>query len=566
MSVEVSAGCAQKVLMRHRYLVATGAVLVALYANSLTIHAQSGLPLKNGRPVVATINDDSISLDEFALQLDPSVNRTRLLQGRGTAKEVELLERLVTIKLVAQEAETIGLDEAPEIRKQVDVSSREILREILLKRLAKDVRPDPVAVEKLFRDLVREWKTTSLLFHDQASAERARMEIASGSPFEEVAAKATAAKKAQANQDNRYHPRKDYLPQIADEIAKLRVGGLSPVIRLQAGYALVKVVGIRYPENTAARSEARQKVLNDRQQAALAAHEQELRRKYSVIDSSELKKLNYETSQLAMDTLLKDKRVLAQIKGGAPVTVGDLTDYLRLQFFHGTDQARQRREMNERKEAALEAMVGRRLLNAEALRVGIDKTNEYRDRINGYKETLVFDNFLQKVIVPENKMKEEEVKGYYSAHMKDYSNPEMLRVRGLAFGGRPAAESAMRKLQDGTDYTWLAANADGQLAKGTQGVLTFDGRPVTRNSMPVGLQKALAGSKSGEHRLYASPEGPFYVVAVQQVISADPKPYDDVREEIARKLYNEKLKKAVQDYANKLRAHSKVAVYLKRVK
>ena len=37
--------------------------------------------------------------------------------------------------------------------------------------------------------------------------------------------------------------------------------------------ALVKVVGIRYPENAAARAEARQKVLNDRQQAALAAHE-----------------------------------------------------------------------------------------------------------------------------------------------------------------------------------------------------------------------------------------------------------------------------------------------------
>jgi hypothetical protein len=267
-----------------------------------------------------------------------------------------------------------------------------------------------------------------------------------------------------------------------------------------------------------------------------------------------------------MDALLKDKRVIAEIKGASAVTIADLTDYLRMQFFHGTDQSKQRREMNSKKDAALDAMIGRRLLNMEALRLGIDKTNEYRDRVNGYRDSLVFDSFIQKVIVPENKMKEEEVKGYYTAHLKEYSYPEMLKVQSLAFSGRPAAENAMRKLREGTDYGWLAANADGQVARGAPGVLAFDGRPVTTDSMPGGLQKVLAGSKAGDHRLYASPEGPFYVLAVQQVIASNPRPFEEVRTEIAQKLYKEKLTKSVDDYARKLRAHSKVAVYLKRVK
>jgi hypothetical protein len=104
------------------------------------------------------------------------------------------------------------------------------------------------------------------------------------------------------------------------------------------------------------------------------------------------------------------------------------------------------------------------------------------------------------------------------------------------------------------------------MPKGAPGILAFDSRPVTMDSMPSALQKALAGSKAGEHRLYASPEGPVYVLGVQQVLGGDPKPYDEVREEIARKLYNEKLKKSVDGYANKLRAQSKVTVYLKRMK
>jgi hypothetical protein len=375
-----------------------------------------------------------------------------------------------------------------------------------------------------------------------------------------------ADKKAKADQDSAYHARKAYLPQIADEIAKLKIGGLTPVLRLQTGFALVKVVGIRYPENARARAEARERALKEREDAAMEAHDQELRRRYVVMNDAAVKALNYEAAQPTIEALLKDTRVLAQIKGAAPVTVGDLTDYLRMQFFHGADQAKQRKEMNERKDVALEAMIGRRLLNAEALRLGIDKTNEYRDRVNGYKESLVFDAFVQKVIAPENKMKEEEVKGYYTAHLKDYSYPEMFKVRSLAFSARPAAETAIRKLREGTDYGWLASNADGLVPKGAPGVLAFDGRPVTTDSMPVGLQKALAGAKSGDERLYASPEGHYYVLAVQQVIGADPRPYDEVRMEIAQKLYAEKLKKAVEDYARKLREHSKVAVYLKKVK
>jgi hypothetical protein len=550
--------------MRYQLGVSTAILVLSMHAQAST-GVDQGLPVRSGRPVVATVNRDAISLDEFTRELGPTADRARLRQGRATAKELELLDRLVTIKLVVQEAATMGLDELPEIRKQVDVSSREILREVRLERLVKDVKPDPAAVEKLFREQVRVWKTASLLFKDEGAARRAQKEIAGGAAFADVAARAVAAKAARPDSDTTYHPQKDYLPQIAEAIAALRVGQVGQVIRLQAGFVVVKVVDIRYPENAEARAEARKKASSQKQLAVLAAHEQALKRDYAVVNKAVLKSIDYEAPKPGFDALLKDKRVVVEIKGAAPVTVGDLTDYLRMQFFHGSDQARQRKEMNAKKEAALDATLGRRLLNMEALKLGIDKTNEYRDRVKGYKESLVFDSFVQKVIVPDSKMKEEEVRGYYKAHLKEYSYPEMMKVRSLAFARRAAAENAMRKLREGTDYGWLAANAEGQVDKGAQGVLTLDGRPVLTSSMPEGVQKTLAGSKSGESRLYASPEGHFYVLAVQQVIASNARPYDEVREEIAKKLYGEKLKKNVEDYAAKLRAHSKVATYLKRV-
>lgn len=549
--------------MRYQDIVATGLMAVTLHAGAGARAVAQALPVKNGRPVVATVNADTISLDELAAE--PGVSdRARLQQGRATAADLEVLDRLVNIRLIVQDATAMGLGDVPEIKRQVEVTSREILREVLYAKLTAGVKPDPAAVDRLYKDMVREWKTTSLLFKDKAAAERAKKEIAGGAAFADVAARAVASKAARTDGDNDFHPKSEYLPQIFEAMAPLQVGQVSPVIQIPAGFVVLRVVDARYPQNAEALAAARKQVLSQAQEVAMKGYEQGLRRQYVTLHQAVLDGLNFEAPKPGLQALLNDRRSIADIRGAAAVTVGDLTDYLRMQFYHGSDTARQYKKMNEMKGTAFDAMVGRRLMNAEALRKGIDKTPEYRDRVKGYRESLVFDAFIQKIIVPPNKMTEAEVRKYYDTHLKDYSSPDMMRIRGLAFTRRASAEDAMKKMREGADYNWLAANAEGQVPKNTAGLLTLDGRPVTTTSMPEGLRKLLVGAKAGDYRLYPSPEGPFYALAVQAIIAPTPQPYDQAREEIAKKLYNEKLRKAVETYAAKLRAHSKVETYLTR--
>jgi 3-hydroxy-3-methylglutaryl CoA synthase len=77
------------------------------------------------------------------------------------------------------------------------------------------------------------------------------------------------------------------------------------------------------------------------------------------------------------------------------------------------------------------------------------------------------------------------------------------------------------------------------------------------------VQKAVSGAKSGDFRLLAHPENYFYVLSIQEVIPPRPQPYPEVREQIAKKIYNEKLTKAVEEYADKLMAVSDVKIYLR---
>ena len=43
--------------------------------------------------------------------------------------------------------------------------------------------------------------------------------------------------------------------------------------------------------------------------------------------------------RMGFEVLLKDKRVVAEIKGEKPITVGELTDYLKQQIYHGVGMA-----------------------------------------------------------------------------------------------------------------------------------------------------------------------------------------------------------------------------------
>ena len=207
----------------------------------------------------------------------------------------------------------------------------------------------------------------------------------------------------------------------------------------------------------------------------------------------------------------------------------------------------------------------RRAPNAEAIRLGIDKSPEFNDRINAFEESIVFDTFVSRVIVPESKVREEEVKAYYDEHNGEHSYPGMLKIRALAFTKRAGAENAVEKLRTGTDFGWLADHADDQAPKEAPGLLIFDGRPLTADGMPEGVRKVLADAKQGDVRLHASPEGIFYALSVQDVVAPRPKPYEEVRSEIATNLYGEKLRKNVEAYAAKLRALSKVEVFVTRM-
>jgi hypothetical protein len=223
--------------------------------------------------------------------------------------------------------------------------------------------------------------------------------------------------------------------------------------------------------------------------------------------------------------------------------------------------AAENKRINSKKMDILEDMLQKRLLLKEALKQGLDKTDEYRQRVKKYETSLIFDAFVQKAVAPDIKLDLKDLKTYYAQHAQQYTSPKLLRIQSLIFGKRRDAVAAIDKLKKGTDFNWLGSNAAGQLDPNTRGILNFDGQLITLSSLSESLQKAVSGAEAGDFRLYESPLGQFYVLYIYQVVPPKLQPFGEVRQEIAKKVFEDKMKASIALWADKLKEYYPVKIY-----
>lgn len=521
------------------------------------------LPVIKGKKIVASVNGENITLDEFNGKI-ASVKKD-LGPGRKFDRraELDLLKRMVNTRLIAQEAKNIGLDKLPENQKMIEAYSRDALREELVDRIVRDVKPDLAEIERLYKEAVREFRISAVLCDKEDEAKRFEAELRAGKPFIELAKTFQVQGRAKQIEEGAYLRLTAMNPPYAKAVSAMTTGSTSSIIQTSAGFAILRLDDIRYGENPQEKENARQAVVDKARAEALQAYDESLRKKFAKANREILDSIDYAAEKPGFEALLKDARAVAEIKGDKPITVGDLTEQMRYQFFHGFDRAADGKKLNARKGVALESILQRRLFRKEALRLGLDKTESYKGKLREQEAGVLFGTFIKKVIQPEIRLKEDEVKAYYRSHTQEFTTPEMMRIRGLVFGAQRDAEGAVEKLKRGAEFQWLAAHAEGQVDRNVKGVLAFDGALVTTRDLAEGVQKAIAGAKPGDFRLYASPEGHFYALAIQDVAMSRPQPYEEVRQEISQRLVGEKITRAVEEYADKLRAASDVKIYLK---
>jgi parvulin-like peptidyl-prolyl isomerase len=482
---------------------------------------------------------------------------------RARQNPAELLERLVNIRLIRQEALNIGLDELPQVRKAVEAYRLDALRQLLFRRATRDINEvAPEEIEDEYRASVKEVRVRSLLIPAEEDASRLDAEVRDGGDFARLALELTDAGKAEMGDEVEFLKDSEFLPSVREVVSGLKPGEVSGPVDIGDEYAMLELLEVRYPEDPATRRKLEEKVLARKRTAALREYTDELKEKYAKVDEALFESLDYEAPEPGFDVLLEDERVLAEIDGAEPVRVKELSQLLRQEIYHGVERAAEAKRVNARKDPLLDRALRRAVVLREAEHLGLDRTDEYAFMMEEFENGMIFQAFLEKVVNPDVRLSREDLERYLAEHQDEFSSPEMMRLDSLAFSGAEAAEAALGQLREGTDFLFVRANAEDRLDPETEEeLLEFPEHLVVTSAFPEGVGQAVAGADAGDYRLYLEPEGPAYVLRVRDVVPPVPEPFDAVKGTLAKRVFAEKQAAALDGWIEQLRAASEIEIH-----
>lgn len=523
----------------------------------------------SGACPVARVGDTFITVSDLSGALAAShESRDPAAPASATKPEKEYtfaLERLIQVRLITDEAQEMGMADLPEVKKALREFDERVLRLALEAQVTDGFKPNPTEVERIYRDLVRQWKVKSVLFEKEPDAKAFLEALKGGGDFDALGKQAVADKKAKGGGEGEWVSRKEAHGNVATAIAAAGAGFVSNLIALPGGFAVVRVEEVRYPEDPKARVAAEEASMAEQQRAALSKFYDSMVKKYARIDQSLLKKLDWEKKKPGYVALAKDQRPVVKIQGEKPVTVADLTTEMSLKFFHGMESPVKEKRVNKEKIPALQNILVYRLFGKEARARKLQDTPAVLRAEDEYRRAVLFSTFVERVLAPGVKVTEADAQRYFDEHKAEYTYPQMYKLDAIAFTSAKGAQGAVERLRAGTDFQWMRANAEGQVQAEKRSFPIDATATVTGASLPAEMAKALAGAGSGDYRIYAAPADQFYVVRVVENLPPRVEPYAEAREAVARAVFDEKLKLAIKDYADKLRAARDVEVFITRI-
>lgn len=540
-------------------------ISLLLVQGGQSVLAGPKFPEVDGKAVLARVNGETILLDDFFREMSDIHEEAGQNKPVSRPNTTVLLNRMIDTRLVVQEARNIGLDELPEVKSAFDAYEKNRLRSMLFGDHVRDIRkPDGKEVDKLYRAAVKEVKLASVSVPVEREADAKRLEAAlgSGGDWKTLANRLVDEGIAEGNVEGEYLKFRTLLPHVAEAVSAIKPGQVTPLLKIGDRVALVKFLGVRFPEDPEARKQAEDEALQAKRTAALKAYAERLKKQYAKIDQKLLEELDYDSPDPGFESLLKDTRTLAEVAGEDPVTVRELSEALRKKFFHGMEGAARKKRINRRKEQVLDEILFKRVTDKEARRLKIDRTPAYLYDVEENRRGILFGIFVQKVIEPEIRLSEADLQAYWKEHIGEYTTPEMMRIESIAFSGREDAEKAADRLRKGSDFQWTRANAEGRVDPGeSKDLLNFGKGPILTGGLPEGVRKAVAGAAGGEYRRYSPSGGPYYVLYVREVIPPAPQSFESVKEQISVKVFEEKRSEALQEYVKKIREASDIKIY-----
>jgi len=282
-----------------------------------------------------------------------------------------------------------------------------------------------------------------------------------------------------------------------------------------------------------------------------------------------------EKSPGSAGTGLADGTVVATVNGD-PITLGEFQERFARAGF------KQDGDIPEVKEEFLHRLVERKMLLKEAqrrrIKIGLPEINQ---RIDAFKkehgkdvkeelaaqgvdfekwksdiwENMMIEKLVAREVDRQVSVSAAEVRRYYQANQDSFNRPEQVRVRQIVVATEEEAQNVLGRLRKGADFAAVAREKSTAPEAASGGDLGY----FAPGEMPAEFNVVFGLQRGGLSDVVKSPYG-FHVFKLEDRKAAGKRSIEEVSEEIARTLFQEKQEGRYQRWLKELRSRTKFEV------
>ncbi len=251
--------------------------------------------------VLATIDNDKITLEEFNKELDRIPMNMKMLVATQSGKK-NYLDRLVVKKLLLKEATKEKIESEKDFQaKLVDIREQLVIESLLKKKLSIDSKLTDEDLKKYYdtnKDAFKREKeinTRHILLKTEEEAKQVQGKLVKGEDFAELARQYSVDPNAKTTGgDIGFHPKGTLLPEYEAAAFKLsKVGQMSGIVKTQFGFHIIRLEGTRPPSYVPfeeVKDFIRQKIAQEKQKEILEKYLEDLKKAAKITINEDLLK------------------------------------------------------------------------------------------------------------------------------------------------------------------------------------------------------------------------------------------------------------------------------------
>jgi parvulin-like peptidyl-prolyl isomerase len=187
-----------------------------------------------------------------------------------------------------------------------------------------------------------------------------------------------------------------------------------------------------------------------------------------------------------------------------------------------------------------------------------------KQSVKNYEDSLVIDKYLREHIARRMDVSEEELKNFYKWNRPDYGSPVKVEARHILLRTRADADSVMEKLRQGEDFVQLAKDYSIDLPLARKGGL-MAAFPIKKGEALPEIDRVLFSLNEGEISEIVETEYGFHIIRVDKIIPPEIKSFEEVKEEIEKKLIWQKHNEAYNQMAAQLEQKAEIEIFEDRI-